>query len=110
MAKGRGRRGRRTKDMVETAKQRIGQLFTSAEKEGLKGDLELANRYVGLAFTIAKRYNVRLTPEQKACFCRKCNTYLLESKTCRTRIHKGRIVKKCLGCGVFRRIPIDKSE
>jgi ribonuclease P protein subunit RPR2 len=110
MRKGRGRRGRRTKEMVEIAKKRIGLLFSHAEKEGLKGDLELADRYVSLAFIIAKRYNVRLSPEQKASFCRKCSTFLLESKTSRTRIHSGRIVKKCLSCGSIMRIPVGNKK
>ena len=110
MGKGRGRRGRRTKEMVKTAKERIELLFSLAEKEGLKGDLDLANRYVVLAFTIAKRYNVRLTPGQKASFCRNCSAFLLESRTSRTRIHSGRITRKCLNCGDIRRIPINKNR
>jgi len=110
MGKGRGRRGRRTKDMIKTAGERIDLLFSYAEKEGLNGDMELANRYVSLAFTIAKRYNVRLLPAHKAFFCRKCQTYQLESRTCRTRIHNGRVVKKCLNCGNLKRIVISKDK
>ena len=109
MSDRRGRRGRRTHNMVSVAKERIDILFTSAHERALKGSPDLANRYVSLAFLMAQRYNVRLTKAQKACFCRRCGRYLLTSASARVRIREGRVIRQCLGCKDIRRIPLKKK-
>lgn len=105
----RGRRGRRTTDMVNVAKERIDILFKSANEQALAGRMDLANRYVSLAFVMAQRYNVRLTPAQKACFCRRCQRYLLTSASARVRIRGGRVIRQCLACKDIRRVPLKRK-
>lgn len=109
MSDRRGRRGRRTHNMVSVAKERIDILFSSAQERALKGRPDLANRYVSLAFVMAQRYNVRLTKAQKASFCRGCGSYLLTSSTARVRIRSGRIIRQCLKCQDIRRIPLKRK-
>jgi RNase P subunit RPR2 len=110
MSDRRGRRGRRTHNMVSVAKERIDILFASAQERALKGRADLANRYVSLAFVMAQRYNVRLTRAQKASFCRNCGSYLLTSASARVRIREGRVIRQCLGCKDIRRIPLKKKQ
>ena len=59
--KARSRVGRRTKEMVNIAKERINILLTQAETAAKKRkNYSRANRYVFLAKKIAMRYNVRI--------------------------------------------------
>lgn len=109
MSDRRGRRGRRTHNMVSVAKERIDLLFSSAQERALTCRPDLANRYVSLAFVMAQRYNVRLTKAQKASFCRNCGSYLLTSASARVRIRSGRIIRQCLKCQDIRRIPLRKK-
>ena len=88
------------------AKERIKILLDLAEKE-VKKNLERSRRYVELARIIGKRYNVRLTKEQKAKFCKKCNTILIPGYTMKTWLDpktKTKVVK-CLNCKYLYRIP-----
>lgn len=93
---------RRTRSLsperAEIAEERIGILFKLAEKE-LKNP-ERSRRYVELARKIGTRCNVRLTPEQKRKFCKKCNQLLIPKKTCEVVESKKNLVgMKCLRCG-----------
>jgi len=106
MRDSRGRRGRRTHRMVSVAKERIDLLFASAKKRALLGQMELADRYVSLAFTVAKRYNVRLSKDQKSVFCRTCQAYLIAPRTAMVRVRGGRVIRHCLKCQDIRRIPL----
>ncbi|MGC8993581.1 MAG: ribonuclease P protein component 4 [Candidatus Aenigmatarchaeota archaeon] len=81
------------------AKERIEILLDLAKKEAKK-NLERSRRYIELARTIGKRYNVRLKKEQKDSFCKKCNTPLIPGYTMKTWLDpktKTKVVK-CLIC------------
>ena len=60
-----GRRGRRTKAMVNIAGERIDILFNLAEEEAKAHKFQRANRYVDLARKIGMRYNVRVPSQYK---------------------------------------------
>lgn len=74
---------------------------------------DLANRYTELAWKIKTRYNLRLPPQQKRKFCRKCRTFCIPGKTCRVRLRSSRpphIVITCLECDYKRRIPYKSQK
>ena len=91
------------------AKERIEILLSLAEKEFEKNP-ERSRKYVELARKIGKRYNVRLTKEQKKKFCKECNQLLIPSKTCSVRLDSKRklIIVKCMNCGKIYRYPYKK--
>ena len=96
-------------ERLKIAKERIEILFNLAEKE-LKNP-ERGRRYVELARKIGMRCNVRLTPEQKRKFCKKCNQLLIPKKTCeiKTNPQKKLMEIKCLNCGsVYKKPNIKK--
>jgi ribonuclease P protein subunit RPR2 len=83
------------------ARERIGILFSLAEKE-MRNHPDRAGRYVQLARKIGLRYNIRLANKRQ--FCKKCNT-LLKTGTSSTRLDKGTMVIKCLKCNTIYRYP-----
>ncbi len=101
-----GRRGRRTSQMIRTAHERIGTLFSLAELEARRGPGPLPSRYVQLARRIGMRYNVRIAAELREFYCRDCSTYWVEGRTVRTRLRGDRRVRTCLACGATRRTRI----
>jgi ribonuclease P protein subunit RPR2 len=88
------------------AKERI-EILLKLAKDEIKKNLERARRYVELARTIGKRYNVRLKKEQKYSFCKKCNTPLIPSSTMKTWLDSKTKTKviKCLKCNYIYRKP-----
>jgi ribonuclease P protein subunit RPR2 len=92
--------------MLRIAGERIADLFALAEKEAGRSHPELASRYVALARKIGMRYNVRLLPEYRELYCRKCSVFWVEGRTVRTRLRGGRRVRTCLACGRPRRMPL----
>ena len=91
--------------MVRIAGERIADLLSLSEKEGTRGDLDLADRYVRLARRIGMRYNVRFLPEYAELYCRGCSRFWIEGRTVRTRLRRGIRVRTCLVCGRERRVP-----
>lgn len=85
---------------MRIAKERIEKLLNLAKKE-FKTKPERSKKYIELARKIGKRYNVRLTKEQKRSFCKKCNQLLIPSKTSEVRLDskKKLIIIKCTKCG-----------
>lgn len=102
----RGRKGRRTKEMVAIARERMDLLMVQALGAARQGDMTKADRYAGLARGIGMRYNVRMRLEHRLLICRSCNRLMLPSKTSTVRIVRGRRVTRCLRCGDIRRMPI----
>ena len=101
-------RGRRTKEMVQVARERIDLLMAEADKAALAGRMEQADRYVELARRVGMRYNVRVPTAHKRKFCRGCYGYLLPSVTSRTRFQRGKVVTTCLRCGHVVRVPLEE--
>jgi ribonuclease P protein subunit RPR2 len=92
--------------MVQIAQDRIADLFGLADAEGRGGESILADRYIVLARRIGMRYNVRMLPEYRELYCRRCSAYWVEGRTLRTRLRRGRRVQTCLHCGHQRRVHI----
>ncbi|MCI4334824.1 MAG: hypothetical protein L3K04_04275 [Thermoplasmata archaeon] len=100
----RGRRGRRTSEMIRIAGERINHLFALAEVESRAPGGPLPDRYVRLARRIGARYNVRVPASYRERYCRSCSVYWVEGRTVRTRLRGGGRSRTCLRCGaVYRR-------
>jgi ribonuclease P protein subunit RPR2 len=95
----------------EIGMERIQRLFSLADKEFSKNPSR-SHRYVSLARKIAMRYNIRLPPELKRRYCKKCYKYLKPSINCRVRTSaKQRAVTvACLECGHVMRHPYRKEK
>ena len=108
---GRGRTGRRTKEMIDIAKSRIRRLLTLAETEILQHqNHSRARRYVTLARKIGMRYNVRIEKYFRNNICRSCNSYLVSSTASRVRCTGGRITRYCKNCGKITRVPLHRVK
>jgi ribonuclease P protein subunit RPR2 len=106
----RGRKGRRTKSMINIASERIDILFNQAEEEALADNLQRSDRYVELARKIGMRYNVRVPGRYKRRYCKFCHSYLIPSKNSRVRVRGKRIVLSCESCGGVMRMPIIRER
>jgi len=103
----RGRSGRRTKEMVEIAKDRMRILLAQAENEIIQNRNHIrARRYVILARRLGTRYNVRIKKYYRSKICRSCNSLLITSSVCRIRFQGGKITYYCKTCGNIMRIPL----
>jgi ribonuclease P protein subunit RPR2 len=91
------------------AMERVDRLFELAEGV-FKRHPELADRYIKLAWKIKTRYNIRLPPELKRRFCRKCQSFWKPGVSCRVRINQGRIITTCLRCGHVARLPLKPKK
>ena len=100
-----GRRGRRTKEMVTIARQRIEYLFTLAQNMAEEGHGEFSDRYVELAVKIGMRYNIRIPREYRTRYCRHCHSYLLSGNNSKLRFNKGKLTVTCMRCGYRYRYP-----
>ena len=103
-------RGRRSREMLDIAKERMDLLMEQADKAALDGRMDLADRYVDMARRVGMRYNVRFRPEQRQRFCKACYRYLLPGSTSRTRLNRGRSVTTCLMCGHVTRRPLEERS
>lgn len=109
---GRGMRSRKKPEAWQRiASERVGILFGEAEAAFEKHP-ERSKRYVKLARKIGMRYNVRLTKDMKAKFCRACSSLLKPGVNCRVRARKDRqaVVVTCLECGSVSRHPYIKEK
>lgn len=104
------RRGRRKKEDVLIARERIIWLFKSARDFFERGWIDHSRRCLQLAKKIGMRYNVRIPRELKRLFCKKCYTLLLPGRTARVRLKKSRIIVTCLNCGNIRRYPYIREK
>ena len=101
----RGRKGRRTKAMVDIAGERIQILLNLAEEEAMAHRLSRANRYVELARKIGMRYNVRIPRHNKRKFCKHCHAFLLPSINSSVRLRGRTVTVHCRSCGRYTRMP-----
>lgn len=106
--KRRSRIGRRTKEMVEIAKERIRILLNRAEDEAIKNiNIDRANRYAVLARKIAMRYNIRINKYYRFKLCRSCNAFIGGSTNSQIRFQGHKVVIHCKKCGNIMRIPMN---
>jgi ribonuclease P protein subunit RPR2 len=95
----RGRKGRRTREMIEIAKERM-QILTDLAVVNMRDrDVEKANRYIDLARRIGMRYNVRFSKGQKRLLCRMCKGILIPDITSKVRLRRGKVNVRCSRCG-----------
>jgi len=100
------KRGKKPKWQRQIAKERIKILLDLAIQEARKLNEKRAKRYVELARIISKRYNVRLTKQQKEIFCKNCNMPLIPGITSKVWLDPKTktIVIKCIKCNkIFRK-------
>jgi len=100
------RRGKKPEWQRKIARERIEILLGLAKIE-VRKNLDRARRYVELARIIGKRYNVRLTKQQKRSFCKNCNIPLIPGFTMKTWLDpktKTKIIK-CVKCNYIYRNP-----
>ena len=92
-------------------RERIVRLFSLAEKE-FSAHPQRSHRYVQLARKIAMRYNIRLPPQLKSRYCRKCYKYLKPGINSRVRTNKRQqaVITTCLECGHVMRHPYRKEK
>ena len=91
------------KQIKETAKERVKELFAEATKTKSQ---KLANRYVHLARKIAMKARIRMPREYKRRFCKHCYSYLKSGQNARIRTRQGKLVIYCLECKKYARIPL----
>ncbi|MBL7160728.1 MAG: ribonuclease P [Candidatus Aenigmarchaeota archaeon] len=93
------------------ARERIEILFSLAGKEFGKHP-ERSHRYVGIARSIGKRYNVSFKKEMRLRFCRKCLHYLKPGKNARVRTvaRQQAVAVVCLDCGNVTRFPYRREK
>ncbi len=96
----------------DIARQRVLLLLKLAETVFLK-DEKLAQRYVELAMSIAKRARIKIPLPYKMFICKKCKTFLWPGVNCRVRIRQNRfshISITCLKCKHIMRRPLRLKE
>lgn len=94
--------------MIRIARERMSDLFALARSESARGVGTLPHRYIFLARRIGMRFNLRLPPEYRTLYCRRCSSYWVEGRTVRTRLRAGRSVRTCLVCGAPRRVELHR--
>ena len=91
-------------EQKKIAGRRINRLFRLAEKNALKGEIRLSNRYVELARKISMKNLTPIPKSFKRRFCKYCYSYLLPTITCRVRISRGKVIVFCNNCKKYNRI------
>ena len=87
------------------ALKRIEGLFSLAHENKMFN----SNRLIFIARKIATRYKVKLTKQQKMLFCKFCGNHFSKPGNFRVRLHKKRIIRQCLVCKNYKRVPYSKT-
>ncbi len=95
---------------TEIAEKRIKKLFTLAEEELRKRNLNRTKRYIGLARKIGMKCQYTLPKELKRKFCKKCNMLLIPGISCEAKLNKKTIDIKCFNCNNIRRYSYGKKN
>jgi ribonuclease P protein subunit RPR2 len=82
------------------AREEISRLFSLAES----ASNTLSSRYIKLALDIARKFNIKISKEQKSKFCKKC-LLIFRKGNFQTRLTKGKKVTTCLSCGTRKIMP-----
>lgn len=103
---------RNVKDRIikSTVGQAIDHLIKQAEKEYGKRP-NLSKRYAKMAWELVKKNKVRLTPEQKHKFCRKCHELWIPGKTITVIFNpKNNLFVLTCKCGYARKTGSQKTK
>ncbi len=95
------------KSKLETAEDRVKELFKLAEQELRRGNLERTKRYINLARKIGMKCQYTFPKELKRKFCKKCNMLLIPKISCEIKLNKKTKTMdiKCFNCNNIRRYP-----
>ncbi len=99
------KRGQKPLWVRESAANTIARLLELAEQ-----DDDHSKRYVSLARSISKKYNVPIPADKKRFICKKCDSILRVGKTLEVRVSRGFLVYKCKPCGAVRRYKLEKGD
>ncbi|MBN2518465.1 MAG: ribonuclease P [Candidatus Altiarchaeota archaeon] len=97
-------------DAKELAEERIERLLETAETAAADQDLELANTCIEKAWAIKLKFRIRMRPDQKKLFCKKCLRFLADGKTGRFRTRDKKLTITCLNCGYVSRVPMGQKK
>ncbi len=95
---------------TEIAEKRIKKLFTLAEEELRKGNLDRTKRYIRLSRKIGMKCQYTLPKELKRKFCKKCNILLIPGISCRVKLSEKTIDIKCFYCNNIKRYSYGKKN
>lgn len=84
--------------------EKIALLMKRAES---RTDLKKAKKDVRKARALAMKYRISMNRYRKK-ICKDCKAFLVPGRNCRIRIHKTRVIYKCLECNNFMRFCIKK--
>lgn len=82
------------------APQAVEVLLEKAEQAKTRVDEQ---KIVKKARMLAMKYRLRLAPETRRMFCKKCNSLWKMGKTLRIRTSRGKVVYTCLVCKSMKR-------
>jgi ribonuclease P protein subunit RPR2 len=91
---------RRQREQRELASRQVRELFSQASRERSE---ELRTRCVSRAHRLALKHKIRLPPELKRQYCKRCFAFWFLGRTARVRVSQGKAVYTCLACGAIRR-------
>lgn len=92
---------------MSIAEERIERLHGLAREAAADGEFDRSREYVRLARRIAERNRCGLPTAFQRSTCDDCDVYLRPGRNARVRVHRGRVVVRCLDCGATKRYPFD---
>ena len=106
-------RGRKRKRILSLrayiSRRNIESLLSQALKEGIRGNICLAEELGQIARKLGKITGVKIPKIYKYFYCKQCKSLIIPGKTMVVRLRTNRtshIVIRCLKCGYIKRIPI----
>jgi ribonuclease P protein subunit RPR2 len=92
---------------MSIAEERIERLHELAREATVDGEYDRAREYVRLARRLAERNRCSLPKSFQRAACDACDVYLRPGRNARVRVHRGRVVVRCLECGATKRYPFE---
>lgn len=101
---------RKPSEQVGIANERVGILFSLAEKEFAQHP-ELSARYVEIARNIARKFNIHIPVQLRRKFCKKCGSYLVPGKNLTVRLisKEKAVLRICDACKDEKKLPYGKK-
>ena len=112
MSKKRFMRQREQREKKRVARERVGRLFTLAERV-FPYEPALANRYVEIALAVQQKAKIRMPRKWKRRYCKKCHSFLVPGKNAAVRLRSKpypHVVVRCLNCGHIMRYPYLREQ
>jgi len=93
----------RGKTRQEIARVHISNLYDFATNP--RYQLEYRKKSAELILKISQKFKVPLEKQQKILLCKKCHSFLLDTRLFSIRLKEGHLVYKCKNCGEIYRMP-----